>query len=699
MTTSAASPMATPAPKGLPPQMAQNALAYLRRAIEKMKVLQAVERVMTGVERVMLNRVSDKLDLYLLVTAINALNLALREGDQEKVREAVFTVSQELDAVLQLLIARDAEIVPYHLRRFYEEETSSLDLSTLAALTSFYRALPHSETNQGKYDFVVTRLFSHTEPDPSSRVCSVRHRHLRISREQLTKRLTEMCLAWGEVIARDPADAVKISQSIELFDHFMAEVKEINKFEELVSRAFFQRIRDSKAKIGALLYLPEVTAASIESNVVITNCFLTLLETESEAIQAAPQVMQSFAGAFSDTYSTKPDEVAAILRELKASVQQDEVAQERVARLSHLLQLSTATKDAPILSFPSMPENFAVEFDHATDSPSEPVFVAEPVVTAEPVEELQSFTTAPENQPLLTAYANASTEARRLDLYSFLAPLPNDDQGELQGESTSRRAALKLIFQADNLVQTELGKECDPGADIEARVEKLFDQLEQVSDEVRDYIKAVQKHEQNANYEVLLHVYNQLMTTRLRLQSALLRRSSDNTAANAPVPPVAEARQNIAPASINSESKPWSWHTPVLLRGASISANSESKTPGARISLRQWLVITTVVLLIAAVSFNFTLAKKPVATDDAAVKQMDRSQMPHGAFLTEAKLHQELMLCFVTQKWLELSAQDQKAKLQELLSFGQERGVQRVLLIDPKGTTVGFMTKEEVFVN
>lgn len=675
MTTSASSPTATPAPAaGLPPQMAQKALAYLRRAIEKMKALQAVERVLGSVERVMLNRVPDKLDLYLLVTAINALNLALREGDEDKVREAVFTVSQELEAVLESLVARDTTIMPYHLRRFCEEETTSLDLNALAALTSFYRVLPLSETNRGKYDFVVTRLFSHAEPGRSAR-----HRHLRISREQLAKRLTEMCRAWGEVIAPDPADAVNIGKSIELFDHFMAEVKEIHKFEELVSRAFFQRIRDFKARIGALLYLPEVTAASVEANVAITNCFLTLLETESEAIQAAPQIMQSLAGAFSDTYSNESDEVAAILRELEASAQQDEVAQEHVARLTNLLQPPTTTKAVPTLAIPPIPESIAVEFDGAIEALPEPVFVAEPVVTAEPDEALQAFTLAPENQPLLAAYASASAEARRLDLYSFLAPLPKGDQEEGQEESTSRRAALALIFQADNLVQTELGKECNPGANIEARVEKLFDQLEHVSDEIRDQIQAVQKQGQNANYEVLLHVYNQLMTTRLRLQSAILRRSgtSENTTARTPAQIVAEASPKVAPTSMKSE----------------------SKTPGARISLRQWLMIVVAVLLIAAFSLNFALTKKPKPKDDADVTRLDRSQMPHGAFFTEAKLHQELMICFVTQKWLELSAQEQKEKLRELLSFGQERGVQRVLLIDPKGTTVGFMTKEEVFVN
>ena len=677
MTTSAASPISMPAPASPPPQMAQNALAYLRRAIEKMKSLQAVERVLASIERVTLSRVPDKFDLTLLVTAINTLNLTLRERDEDKVREAVFTVSQELEATLQSLVARDATIMPYHLRRFCEEETTSLDLNALAALTSFYRALPHSEANRGKYDFVVTRLFSHAEPGRSAR-----HHHLRISRELLAKRLTEMCQAWGEIISRDPADTINIRQNIELFDQFITEVKQIHKFEELVSCAFFQRIRNFKAQVGALLYLPEVTAASVESNVVIANRFLTLLEIESEEIQATPHALQSLTGAFSDTYANEPDEVSLILHELQASAQQDEAVQERVSRMTNLLQILPPLKAAPPLPAPPMPSLPAVNFDEATDSLPEPAFATEPGVTVEMNEELQAFAAEPENQLLLTAYRNASAEARRLDLHSFLSPLPNGDHEELQGESKSRRAALELIFQADQLVQTELGQECKPSANIEARVEKLFDQLGQVSDKVRDQIKVAQKHEQTTNYEILLQVYNQLMTARLRLQSAIVRRSASETAEayapeNARLQRVAEPIREVAPAPVNNESKPVS----------------------ARISRRNWLVIAAIILLIAAISVNFVMGKKQAANDDTDVVRLDRSQMPHGAFFTEAKLHRDLMICVVTQKWLELSAQEQKEKLREILAFGQERAVERVMLIAPKGTTVGFITKEEVFVN
>lgn len=678
MTTSAGSSKAVPAPAGVPPQMAQKALAYLRRAVEKMKSLQSVERVLASVERVILNRVPEKFDLSSLVTAINALNLALREADEDNVREAVVAVSQELDEVTLSLVERDAAIMPYHLRRFCEDEATTLDLNALAALTSFYRALPPTEANRGKYDFVVTRLFSHAEPGRSAR-----HRHLRISREQLAKRLTEMCAAWGEVISRAPADAIKIRNSIAQFDQFIAEVKQINQFEELVNRAFFQRIRACKAQVGALLYLPEVTAASVESNVVITHRFLTLLEIENEGIQTAPHALQSLAGAYSDTYSNEPDEISTILRELEIVTPHDEISQERVSRLTNLLQLvGNAAPSMPL------PEICVSECDDATYAPPEPVFSVAPAKTleAETVamdEDLQAFAAVPENQPLIAAYCTASAEARRLELHSFLSPLPNGAHEELKGETKARRAALDLIFQADKIVQTELRQGCEPRADIEACVENLFDQLGQISDDVRERIKVAQKHEQNTNYEVLLHVYNQLMTARLRLQSALVRRhTSENAEADVSAEASIRAEVTLADASV-----------------APLPVTEENKGARARISLRQCLAIAAMTLLVAAVSLNFVVAEKPISKDDAGVERLDRSQMPHGDYFTEAKLHQDLMICVVTQKWKELAAQEQKEKLQGVFVFGQERGAHRVMLLDLKGITVGFATKEEVFAN
>jgi hypothetical protein len=260
-----------------------------------------------------------------------------------------------------------------------------------------------------------------------------------------------------------------------------------------------------------------------------------------------------------------------------------------------------------------------------------------------------------------------------------LSPLPDGKPEEMKGESKWRRAALEVIFRADELVQTELGADCEPGTEIEARVDKLFDNLGQLSDEMRDLIKVTHKHEQNANYEVLLHVYNQLMAARLRLQSAIVRRSaSELTQAQAePATRRNAARQQAADAASQDEPKATRVAAP-----------------------RRWVMIVCTILMVASVGLHIAIpTSRQEAPDDAAVVQLNRSEMPSGDLFLEAKLHRDLMICIVAEKWLSLSAHEQKEKLGVLFAYGQERGTERILLLSGKGVTVGSITKNEVYVN
>jgi hypothetical protein len=680
MTTSAASTPSLVSPPAASSENKQKALAYLRRAIEKMKALQAAERVLANIERVLLSRAPGKFDLAPLVAAINELNLALRNKDEDKAQEAMTAVGQALEAATQSLVARDTTIMPYHLRRYCEDDNVLLDLNALAALTSFYRSLPSTDANRGKYDYVVTRLFSQPEPG-----CSTRLRQLRISREQLTKRLTEMCLAWGETIVRAPEDAEKIRQHIQHFDEFITEVKQISKFEELINSAFFQRVRACKAQVGNLLYLPEISAVSIESNVIINNRFLTLLERESEAATSASPALQNLADAFGAPYSNEPDEISVILRELQASAPSDEAAQAPVARLTNSIQLPLPLEappepaTAPDLPPPAPTDEAAetAEVSPAAVAPED--FVpAEPAAVSEMDEELQALAVDPDNQPLVAAYYKASPEARKLNLHNFLAALPDGDHAELASERKSRRKALSLILQADQIVQPDLSEEAEPIADLEARAEKLLDQLGQISDEIRDQIKVAAKYEQNANNDVLLDVYNQLMTVRLRLQSVLIRRSINDTA------------DTISPAPAPTQ------------RAAEVTAvvvKNTASQPGTQKMWRNGLIVAVMAALLIALGVHFGMSRRAKPKDDPAVVRLDRSQLPHGDFFTEVKLHQELMICMVTQRWLEMAASEQKVKLREIFNYGQERGVNRIILLAPKGTTVGFVTKDDIYVN
>jgi hypothetical protein len=199
---------------------------------------------------------------------------------------------------------------------------------------------------------------------------------------------------------------------------------------------------------------------------------------------------------------------------------------------------------------------------------------------------------------------------------------------------------------------------------------------------LRDLTQSAHKRHQQANYEILLHVNNQLMAARLRLQSAIVRRSA----------------REILP--YEAETRTATIRTPTSVQET--STEKENKVPLASVhnSRRKWLMIAVILLAVAAVGARLVLTKNIVESkDDADVVRLASDQVPNGELFTQIKLHRDLLLCLVTDKWLTISAREQKEKLQELLSYGQERGATRILLLDSKGVTVGSATQDDLYVN
>ncbi|MFN7931394.1 MAG: hypothetical protein U0Y68_26375 [Blastocatellia bacterium] len=666
--------------KGLSPQVAKDSLAYLRRAIERMKSLQATDQILGCLEQARLQRKPEKLKLKSLVTGINSLNLALREGVEAKVHATRERVQQELERAVAQLTRRDARAMTYDLRRFCEAEPTVLDLNALAALASFYYALPLSEASRSKYDFVITQLFSIIDKQ--------RQHHLKVGRPQIAKRLTAMCQAWGEAEERAEQNAARLAACLQQFDEFIAEVKTIPTLEVLVTSAFFQRVRDFKTSLGPLFFAPEVTAASVEANVTLANSFLLLLVKECQELCETPEVLP-LADAFSDTYTNEPEEITRILAELQSHPQYTEEAQAQVTRFTRLLQLTQEERLNPcLITAPETPKPDNLAELPSDLSPTDQALMTElaaAVAETEMDEALAAFAEQPENEAVIAAYRNASAAAHEVELACFLSPLPESGHEELRGEAPTRRRALDLILQADQFVRQELRSTKITVLEADARVDALFEALGECSDEMRDLIKISHTHEQEENYEVFLHVYNQLMAARLRLQSALVRRNTNEVVSDDPQEKeiTFESAEETAPQTVQETS-------------------AEETPQAARWNAKyKWLVSVVAVLLVLALGVRFLTSTEEKATpkDDTDVVRVAQKDLPHGELFADIKLHRDLLLCVATEQWLTLGAAEQKGKLRELLQFAQSHSAKRVLLVDAKGLTVASATPEELYVN
>ena len=659
--------------------IAKDSLAFLRRSIEKMKSLQATERVLASVEKAVLNKVPEKFNLIPLTSAIHLLNEAIRINDEVKIREANSGVSFELEAIVNHLVQRDDHIQPYNMRRFCDQSDTILDLNAYAALTSFYRSLPHTEQNRGKYDFVVTRLFSTTIPGSNNKL-----RTLRTSREQVVKRLTEMCSAWGEDTQSWSSDLAKVTETNRCFDEFINEVRTITSLEEMADTSFFQRVRDFKANVGELLYIPEVTATSVETNIIISNRFTVLMEAENEEVREEPEAIQEIAAVYSDIYSSGSNDIARIISELEdSSQQQGVVVRERVSRFTRLLQIAVKSEVGNKLAPPPLPDEAFLVAVGAGDMSSipEPSFATTPAEAKEMSPDLQMLCSNPELKPLVESYINSSAEVRKLDIHNFLSPLPEDS--DLQNDAELRRESLELILNADYLVRTELGKECEPGDDIEDRVDRLFSQMERFSDDVRDLIKETRHKDQNANYEALLQVYNHLMGARLRMQSAIVRRTASELSQSQDDNKQVAQKTSAKTATAVQEATP-------------VAAPKESLT--SRLAVNKGLLVAAVLVIALALGFKFLyLGTEEIPKDGPSVLLLSRTELPSSELITQAKLNGDLILCEVNNGWAALSPEARKEKLEALYEFAQNKGVSTLMVIDAKGVTVGSGNKSGVF--
>ncbi len=654
--------------------IARDSLAFLRRAIEKMKSLQATERVLASVEKAVLNKVPEKFNLIPLTSAIHFLNEAIRLNDEVKIREANSGVSFELESIVNHLVQRDDHIQPYNMRRFCDQSDTILDLNAFAALTSFYRSLPHTEQNRGKYDFVVTRLFSTTIPGSNNKL-----RTLRTSREQVVKRLTEMCAAWGEDTQSWSSDSAKVTEVNRCFDAFINEGRAITSLEEMADSSFFQRVRDFKANVGELLYIPEVTATSVETNIIISNRFTVLMEAEAEEVREEPEAIQEIAAVYSDIYSSGSSDIARIISELQHNSQQHgAVVRERVSRFTRLLQIAVKSEEGNKLPPPPLPDEAFVVAVGTEDMAfiPEPSFATTPAEEEEMSPDLQILCSNSELKPLVESYMKSSAEVRKLDIHNFLSPLP--EGSDLDNDVALRRDSLELILSADYLVRTELGKDCEPSDDIEVRVDRLFNQMERSSEEVRDLIKETRQKDQNANYEALLQVYNHLMGARLRMQSAIVRR----TASELSQAQGSEATQTVVPTNYHEV----------------VAVEVPTESLASRLGVNKWLLVGAGIVMVSALAFKFLyFDKAEVPKDGAAVVLLNRSELPGSELIRQAKLNGDLLLCEVNDSWVALPPAARKEKLQILYDFAQAKGASILMVIDSKGATVGSANKSGAF--
>jgi len=194
--------------------------------------------------------------------------------NEEEFREAEDALNDSLRSWDEDLVKRDSVLPVGTLRRYTESANPPLSPQALFALVRFYRSVPVSESAFLKFDFVVTRLFSKfVDGDRRDMLCS---------RSDVVKHLNHRYSEWGmNAFKSIPTDDPDIALICLSFEDFAAESENALSISSLADAKLFERLNEFKRNSGAMLYVPIVTAAAIESNLRISRKLYDLAGDEA----------------------------------------------------------------------------------------------------------------------------------------------------------------------------------------------------------------------------------------------------------------------------------------------------------------------------------------------------------------------------------------------------------------------------------
>lgn len=248
---------------------------YRQRAIDEVNGLQMVEQVLVSVEREQMKTVSKTYDDLEVKQALHDFLQVSNDVKSPNHAQAEFRLMQETEDWYSALTRKDRNISVGHLRRYCETTKPSLSSQALISLARFYRNSPFSESVRGKFDLVITRLFT--------KEIDVNKRELLFKADELLQHIQDLYAEWSSVplYSIDDDDSELLLAALK-FQDFVNEAEHAESFDELIKTDFFKRLKVFKEQTNENFFSPLLVFNAIECNVAIGNRYVELLELEKE---------------------------------------------------------------------------------------------------------------------------------------------------------------------------------------------------------------------------------------------------------------------------------------------------------------------------------------------------------------------------------------------------------------------------------
>ena len=246
---------------------------FRKRAMDEVSSLQMVEHVLSAVEREHMKMSPVPFDDLGAKKALHKFMQVSGDLKSPEHAESEYALRQETEAWSLALFERDRKISVANIRRFCEESRPVLSSAALISLARFYRNSPFSEDVRGKFDFVVTRLFSRDAEDET--------RLLLFPRLEMIGHIATLYANWSSIVMySQPGEPAQVSLTVARFDEFGVEIENAGSFDEVAETDFFNKVRIYKEESAEMFYVPEVTAAAIECNLRIGNKYVDMIVRE-----------------------------------------------------------------------------------------------------------------------------------------------------------------------------------------------------------------------------------------------------------------------------------------------------------------------------------------------------------------------------------------------------------------------------------
>jgi hypothetical protein len=264
-------------------------------AIEQVATFQMVEHVVTSIERSRLDRDTQGFDELRTKAALHKFRQASADPSSTAFPEAEAGLAHEVAVWQKNLAERDSDIPVPMMRQYCETCQPALSAQALFSLAQFYRSLPYSESSRGKFEFLVTRLFS--------RKSNGERRTVICTKEEMLGHLNSRFRDVSDSDVNIPDSISDTVPNAATFDNFKAEAEKARSFAELIEVNFFGRLYQSKEAAGKSFFTPTVTAAAIASNIAIGNKLADLLNNERLA-KKNKEILEKYSSLYDEPISS-----------------------------------------------------------------------------------------------------------------------------------------------------------------------------------------------------------------------------------------------------------------------------------------------------------------------------------------------------------------------------------------------------------